>query len=160
MKRILGVVAAAVVLAAVFPARADEREHERRESPRARQPMGHWQGREIRRFHERDFDTWRRGHWYHGEHEGRLGWWWLAAGIWYFYPAPVYPYPDPYAPPILVTPPVVVVPQAPPQPPAVEPPPAPQYWYYCASRKAYYPYVPNCPEAWKPVPAQPPQAPR
>lgn len=157
MKRILGVVAAAVVLAAVFAARADEREHERREFPRARQPMGHWQGREIRRFHERDFDTWRRGHWYHGEHEGRLGWWWLAAGIWYFYPAPVYPYPDPYAPPILVTPPVVV-PQ--PQPPAAEPPPAPQYWYYCASRKAYYPYVPNCPEAWKPVPAQPPQAPR
>lgn len=30
---------------------------------------------------------------------------------------------------------------------------APSYWYYCQSYGAYYPNVPNCPEAWVPVPA-------
>jgi hypothetical protein len=58
-------------------------------------------------------------------------------------------------PPVMVAPqaPVAVAPQmtAPAQPPT-------QSWYYCASAKAYYPYVPSCPEGWKPVPAQPPQA--
>jgi hypothetical protein len=73
--------------------------------------------------------------------------------MWYFYPSPVYPYPDPY------TPPVVVINQ---QPPAAAPQASPQtqptvpLWYYCDSAKAYYPYVPSCPEAWRPVPAQPP----
>lgn len=32
----------------------------------------------------------------------------------------------------------------------------PQYWYYCASLQAYYPYVKECPEAWQPVVPQPP----
>ena len=27
------------------------------------------------------------------------------------------------------------------------------YWYYCPSAGAYYPYVDSCPEAWVPVPA-------
>lgn len=30
------------------------------------------------------------------------------------------------------------------------------YWYYCASSKAYYPYVTNCPSGWEAVPAQAP----
>jgi len=30
-------------------------------------------------------------------------------------------------------------------------------WYYCNSAKAYYPYVPSCPEGWQAVAAQPPQ---
>jgi hypothetical protein len=25
------------------------------------------------------------------------------------------------------------------------------YWYYCQSAGAYYPYVTSCPEAWLPV---------
>ncbi len=29
-------------------------------------------------------------------------------------------------------------------------------WYYCDSAKAYYPYVANCPEGWRPVQATPP----
>jgi len=29
----------------------------------------------------------------------------------------------------------------------------PEYWYYCPSAEAYYPYVETCPEAWVPVPA-------
>jgi hypothetical protein len=31
---------------------------------------------------------------------------------------------------------------------------APSYWYFCPSYNAYYPSVPNCPEAWVPVPSQ------
>lgn len=53
----------------------------------------------------------------------------------------------------------------PPVPPAQAPPPQtpPQQaappagtWYYCDSSKAYYPYVNECKEGWKPVPATPP----
>ena len=29
-------------------------------------------------------------------------------------------------------------------------------WYYCESSKAYYPYVPECKEGWRAVPAVPP----
>lgn len=57
-------------------------------------------------------------------HEGHDGW--------YGYPAPVYPYSDPYVPPAVVT-------------------PSAGYWNYCASANAYYPYVTQCPEGWKQV---------
>ena len=102
---------------------------------------------DIARFHEHDWDLWRGGRWYHATHGGRFGWWWVAGGLWYFYPAPVYPYPNPYEPPV-----AVVVPQA---PAAAPPPPQPQNWYYCESAKAYYPYVPSCAEGWRAVPATP-----
>ncbi len=108
----------------------------------------HWGGHEIHRFAEHDFKTWRDGRWYQGAHDNRLGWWWIAAGIWYFYPAPVYPYPDPFTPPVTIIN----------QPTAISPDhPVPQFWYYCASEKEYYPYLPSCPEAWHQVPALPPQ---
>jgi hypothetical protein len=54
-------------------------------------------------------------------------------------------------------------------PPPVAPPPqagaapgassqiASTSWYYCASAKGYYPYVPTCKEGWRTVPAAPPQ---
>jgi len=45
-------------------------------------------------------------------------------------------------------PPVVVMPMAPP----VVRPPQP-LWYYCQSYQAYYPYVQQCPEGWRAVPA-------
>ena len=111
---------------------------------------GHWRGHEIHRFGDHDLNTWRGGRWHHGRHDGRLGWWWIAAGLWYFYPSPVYPYPDPYTPPVTVINPQPSA-QAPSQPQA-------QLWYYCDSAKGYYPYVPSCPEMWRVVPAQPPQA--
>ena len=47
---------------------------------------GHWEGREIHRFAEHDLKIWRRGNWFHGRHDGRFGWWWISAGVWYFYP--------------------------------------------------------------------------
>jgi hypothetical protein len=51
---------------------------------------------------------------------------------------------------------------APPPAPAAAPAPsaAPQQaagnWYYCESAKAYYPYVSECKEGWRTVPATPP----
>jgi len=130
--------AAAVLASLAFPAQADGPHRDSR-----------WHG-DIRHFHDRDIHVWRGGHWYHGHHEGRIGWWWVVAGAWYFYPQPVYPYPDPYQPPVVVMP----APQAstPPAPSA----PATQVWYYCPSAKGYYPYVSVCPGGWKTVPATPP----
>jgi hypothetical protein len=101
-------------------------------------PHGHWEG-DIHRFHEHDWDRWRGGRWYHGRHSGRDGWWWIVGGLWYFYPQPVYPYPNPYVPP------VVVAPTAPPPPPA--------NYYYCDNPAGYYPYVPTCRVPWRLVPA-------
>lgn len=139
----------AVLFAVPFAAQAQprgEREHRDRG----------WHG-DMRHFHERDFGRWRGGHWYRGPYGGRTGWWWIVGGVYYWYPQPVYPYPDPYIPPVMAE-----------QPPAPQPaPPAQQApgqtsqspggtWYYCESSKGYYPYVPECLEGWRPVPATPP----
>ena len=113
-------------------------------------PYG-WHGN----FYHGDIAYWRHGHWFHGGHGGRLGWWWIVGGIWYFYPAPVYPYPDVYRPPVVVE--TVPVPSPEPMPaPVPDAGPAPmQYWYYCEPVHKYYPYVPSCPSGWKAVPAKP-----
>jgi hypothetical protein len=151
---ITAVGAASLALGLLVPARADEHRGEGRHEGALRgeshRDAGHWNGR-IERFHEHDYRTWSGGHWEHGRHDGRYGWWWLAGGLWYFYPAPIYPYPDPYAPP------VVVVPQVAPQPVAPLAPPPAQYWYYCDAAGGYYPYVPSCPSGWRAVPANPAQ---
>ncbi|MCC7049715.1 MAG: hypothetical protein IT562_23605 [Alphaproteobacteria bacterium] len=104
-----------------------------------------WQGHDIRRFHERDFDHWRAGQWHRGWHDGRLAWWWVFGGLWYPYEAPVYPYPDPYRPPSYYAAPV----------PAPSAPPGQGYYYYCQNPAGYYPYVADCPGGWQAVP--PPQ---
>jgi hypothetical protein len=96
----------------------------------------HWDGR-WGWGHRVDADHWHGGHWFHGEHLGRLGWWWVVGDGWYFYPAPLYPYPDPIIPPAVV-------------------PSSADHWYYCPSARAYYPYVTECPEGWKPVLPQAP----
>lgn len=112
-------------------------------APSHGQRLGHgsgpaWHG-DIARFHEHDWGVWRGGRWIHSRHDGRLGWWWVVGSAWYFYPTPVYPYPNPWEPP---------------PPPVVAPPPA-QYWYYCEPASAYYPYVATCTSPWKQVPATP-----
>lgn len=93
---------------------------------------------------------WHDGYWHHGAHDGRLGWWWVVGGVWYFYDAPVYPYPGV---PVEVTPPPTVVTVTPAPPVAA---PEPQMWYYCKPLKQYYPYINNCPEEWTRVPVTPP----
>jgi hypothetical protein len=155
--------AACLALSLALPARADEHRGEFRHEGgyrwgerhndggyrgESRHAEGRWNGR-IEHFHEHDYRTWYGGHWAHERHEGRYGWWWLAGGLWYFYPTPVYPYPDPYAPPVVLAPQVAAPPVSP-----LAPPPA-QYWYYCDSAGAYYPYVPACPSGWRAVPANP-----
>jgi hypothetical protein len=68
-----------------------------------------------------------------------------------------------YGPPFYYPPSVVVVPAAPPPPPPVyieQSQPAAesqQYWHFCKSAKAYYPYVKECPEGWQRVLPQPEQ---
>jgi hypothetical protein len=99
-----------------------------------------WHDRDIHHFHEHDVDIWRHGRWYHGDHLGRPGWWWSVGGVWYFYPAPVYPYPDPYVPPGFVAAPGAV-----------------QYYYYCRRPRGYYPYVAACRVPWRAI-AMPPGA--
>jgi len=56
---------------------------------------------------------------------------------------------------------------APPAPPPAPPaqaagppsPTAPGNWYYCESSKRYFPYVQECKEGWRVVPATPPRTP-
>ncbi len=104
-------------------------------SPSAGSAQERWHG-DIHHFHEYDMGRWHGGYWNHGFHGGRDGWWWVVGGEWYFYPQPVYPYPDPYMPP------AVVMPQ-----------PGGQYYWYCQNPAGYYPYVPACYTQWQPMPA-------
>ncbi len=46
---------------------------------------------------------------------------------------------------------------SPPQPATGAAPSASATWYYCESSKTYYPYVSECKEGWRAVPATPPQ---
>jgi hypothetical protein len=109
-------------------------------------------GGHIDRFYQHDVHTWRRGSWFYGRHSHRLGWWWIVNGLWYWYPSPVYPYPNPYVPPVVI--------QTPPAPPVVvQPQPQASVWYYCDQPAGYYPYVPECPGGWRTVPATPPANP-
>jgi hypothetical protein len=127
-----------------LPALAQERHHgrvERRE---------HWRG-DIRHFHDHDIGRWRTGRWVHGVHAGRRGWWWIVGPTWYWYPAPVYPFPNPYQPPLAVVP----AEPAPLPPATVMPQPPPGYWYYCRDSGRYYPYVAQCRSPWERVPARP-----
>jgi hypothetical protein len=146
-RSIIRMLTAATLVAIALPASADRdgrRGGDRHDGFRE----GFRGDRDIRHFERHDYGVWRSGHWRHRRHEGRLGWWWVVGGIWYFYPEPIYPFPDPYIPP-----PVVVA-----QPPQPSGPPPAQNWYFCASSNSYYPYVSSCPEGWKAVPATPQNA--
>lgn len=85
---------------------------------------------------------WNEGRWYHGYHDHHHGWWWIVGGGWFWFSAPIYPYPDFYVPPGVIA----------------TAPPA-QYWYWCDAPAGYYPYVTACTVPWKLVAATPPPAP-
>lgn len=104
----------------------------------------YWGHGDIRYFRQRDFYAWNGGLWRHAWYGGRFGWWWVVSGVWFFYPVPVYPYPDPYVPSSFA---------APPPPDDAAPPATDQFWYFCSASNAYYPYVPACPTGWQQVPA-------
>ena len=104
--------------------------------------------------------AWRGGNWVHGWHGSRFGWWWTVGPSWYWYSAPVYPYPayydygyGPYDDGLYD--------DGPTQrgyypPPRAQRGPAPQqFWYYCDNPRGYYPYVADCAD-WRQVPSAPP----
>ena len=104
--------------------------------------LGRFHGQDFAHLSPHDRAAWEHGEWRHTRHHGHFGWWWYAAGVWFFYPAPIYPYPtyigadsyydyyDDYGTP-------------------------PYYWYYCDNPPGYYPYVKECKDAWEPVPPTP-----
>jgi len=108
---------------------------------------GDWHGRDMHHFDHHDMDMWRGGHWVHDHHEGRMGWWWVAAGSWFLYSAANaanYAYPPPQQ--VVINQPTPVVVQA--------PQPVAQYWYYCDVTGGYYPSTPSCPVPWRVVSPQ------
>ncbi|OYV78774.1 MAG: hypothetical protein B7X47_07780 [Ferrovum sp. 34-44-207] len=123
--------------------------------------------RDVHLFYPRELHVWRRGRWIEGSRGGLVGWWWVIGPRWFYYSAPVYPYP------LMVSERVIVVNQAPPATAVVTPPPntvSPQgttvvpslpqsdaqFKYFCAPLKGYYPEVPQCPEPWRRVSPIPP----
>lgn len=83
--------------------------------------------------------AWTHGRWFHRRWHGRLGWWWYAGGAWFWYDAPVYPYPTAVSDYYFDQP---------------DDEAAGPTWYYCYNPPGYYPYVPSCYGPWRPVPAQ------
>ena len=150
MKRYIGWILTISTLAGAIPAiaQAQHRDHGGRHG---------WNG-DIRHFERVDLHRWRSGYWHHGRHGGRLGWWWVIGCVWYFYPQPVYPFPDPYLQPAVVVQPAPIAPT--PVAPVVPTAPSQSLWYYCEASSSYYPYVPSCPGGWKTVPATPQGAPQ
>jgi len=171
--------AAAFLAAAVLSvslAHAQER-RERREHERERFQTPHWVFDD--RFHHNHYypavgyavDALPAGNVVVNFRSGRF---WFHSGVWfqpaystvyiggvpYYYANDVYYIQQPggYA----VAEPLMVASQSPPPPAAAPgsaaPPSSPGTWYYCASAKAYYPYVTECKEGWRSVPATPPQA--
>jgi hypothetical protein len=116
---------------------------------------------DFRHFTPAERHWWGGGRWRHTSWHGRFGWWWNVGPAWYFYDAPVYPYPE-YV--------------------------SPTYdddenyddedqggydnqngggqdmgpgyggagaWYHCNKPEGYYPYVKECRSGWEQVPANP-----
>jgi hypothetical protein len=110
-------------------------------------------GRDVRHFGHEDLVRWRGGRWNRTCFDGRCGWWWFAGGQWYFYDAPVYPYPVVVSEVAYVEPgaPVAVAPVA--APLNVAPPP--RIYYYCDNPPGYYPAVSNCSTQFRQVAAPP-----
>ncbi len=153
MKKILGVILAAIVLSLSGPLPSDAGSVSRgRGGSRAhsgardhRQFGAHREFRGHPGVHERHDAFVHRD--FHGHSGTRVfvgsGFWW--GPDWW---GPAYPY---YADP------PVIVPPAPPV--VIQPAPQPQYyWYYCPNPSGYYPYIQQCPSQWLTVvpPSSPP----
>lgn len=89
----------------------------------------------------------------------------VVAGAPYYYANDVYYVQRPEGYAVVDAPPGYAEAPAPAAPPAPSAPAAPTAtapaatgtWYYCDSAKAYYPYVQECKEGWRPVAATPPR---
>ncbi|HUO91681.1 MAG TPA: hypothetical protein VMU22_02115 [Rhizomicrobium sp.] len=105
--------------------------------------FGTFHGHDFAHFTPGERAAWQGGSWRHEWHNGHYGWWWFVGGLWFFYTAPIYPYPlyvgpdyyyDYYG----------------------ENGAPPYYWYYCEDPAGYYPYVQQCNGPWEPVPPSSP----
>ncbi|HWA88735.1 MAG TPA: hypothetical protein VG889_01785 [Rhizomicrobium sp.] len=101
--------------------------------------LGLFRGHDFAHFTADERRAWQRGFWRRSYHRGHRGWWWVVGDAWYFYPAPIYPYPlyvgtlDYYDYEALYGTPRY-------------------YWYFCSDPEGYYPYIQECRRAWHPVP--------
>ena len=125
------------------------------------QPRHQFQMHDVHRFNRDELVLWRGGRWNNTCYAGRCGWWWFAAGQWFFYDRPIYPYPLVVADVMYVEP-MVAVPLAPPPqvtyvPAPVAPPmpvqPAPKFLYYCDNPAGYFPAVQTCSTQFRQVAA-------
>jgi hypothetical protein len=103
--------------------------------------MGRFHGHDFAHFSADERAAWQHGGWRHAWHNGHYGWWWFAGGDWFFYPAPIYPYPE-------------YVGSADYYDYYDENGAQPYYWYYCENPPGYFPYVQQCYGPWEPVPPQ------
>jgi hypothetical protein len=114
---------------------------------------------DIARFAPHETRVWRGGQWRQTWHGGRYGWWWVVDGGWYYYPSPIYPYPDYIAEAYSED--EYAAPFEPytPNYPSYEPyePYTANPSYYCDYPPGYYPYVQNCTYPWRAVPPQRPR---
>jgi hypothetical protein len=139
---------------------AGRREAGYRDGMRDRREFQGFRDRDFYRFSDEDRRVWIGGRWNNTCFGGRCGWWWFAGGQWYFYTAPVYPYPlvvadISYAAPVAPYVPPPVQASLPPQPLSIAPPP--QFWYYCDNPAGYYPSVQACSTGFRQVAAPPQQ---
>jgi hypothetical protein len=134
--------------------------------PHARFVLRH----DFRHFTPAEHRWWTGGRWRHTRWHGRFGWWWNVGPSWYFYDAPVYPYPSDVSPTYYDDENYDDQDQG-----AYDEQngPGDQYegdqqdmgpgyggggpgvWYHCASPEGYYPYVKECRNGWEQVPANP-----
>ncbi|HTY68227.1 MAG TPA: hypothetical protein VMH36_16345, partial [Alphaproteobacteria bacterium] len=70
------ILSAALMLVLAAPALAEDRHDHDRDR--------HEDHRPVRIEHRYSFEAWHGGRWFHGEHGGRAGWWWVVGGVWYF----------------------------------------------------------------------------
>jgi hypothetical protein len=101
-----------------------------------------FRGHAFADFTAKEQSAWRGGRWRYAWHRGHRGWWWIVRDSWFFYPAPIYPYPlyigsldyydyyEWYGTPDY-------------------------YWYYCTNPQGYYPYVQECLGTWHALPPAP-----
>jgi len=101
-----------------------------------------FRGHDFAHFTKAERVEWQGGRWRYVWHRGHRGWWWIVGDVWFFYPAPIFPYPlyigsldyydyyDRYGTPDY-------------------------YWYYCTNPQGYYPYIQECIGTWHAVPPAP-----
>ncbi|MBS0392954.1 MAG: hypothetical protein JSR23_17710 [Proteobacteria bacterium] len=108
-------------------------------------------GYDVHGFSRPEFGRWSGGRWNHTCWGGRCGWWWATGGLWYFYGAPVYPYPLVVSPVTYAAPVYYPAQQAPLEPYTAGEAglaPQPTFSYYCDDPPGYYPAVPQCSTPW------------